>query len=223
MINSSSFKTQIFTAVSAPIDLKRQYGQLRYPCFSNSDPFVNQDHIEKTEFDRFDQCESTIYIMVTQADALTGTERLISAVRLMSTANDYDLAAPSWGYLTDGIALPKTSDTFDGSRWVGRSSRTLEGMASTGLLVMAIVNVAKERGFKQLIGATNALAAEWFASRDVDIEILSEPYYSERDNAYLIVATYPVDDELYQAGLELFNLAFEHGLAESNIEHSTAA
>jgi hypothetical protein len=44
----------------------------------------------------------------------------------------------------------------EGSRWVGKSSRTYEGALSTALLMLQLHQLAQEHGFQQLIGVIAA-------------------------------------------------------------------
>jgi len=71
----------------------------------------------------------------------------MSAMRLRPTLVDYELEMSSYRYLTDGITLPKESSIYEGSRWVGRSSRSTEGMLSTAMLVTKLFHLATENVF----------------------------------------------------------------------------
>src|SRR5690606_15023551 len=136
MNTQAQLVTHVYTPKTVPSELMKQYGQLRYKCFKPEDPYVNLDHQQLVEFDRFDECHDTIYIMVVADQTKSFKQsQLMSAMRLRPTLTDYELEMDSYRYLTNDIALPKEAGIYEGSRWVGRSSRTTEGKLSTAMLI----------------------------------------------------------------------------------------
>lgn len=212
MSHYDQYRIVICPATEADAQLKLQYGRLRYPCFSADDPYVRLDHQRSLELDHFDQRPDTTYLMVT-ADGGRQPARLVSAVRLIPTLADYELEMDSYRYLTAGIDLPKAADTVEGSRWVGRSSRSQEGMISTGLLMLSLHQWARRQGVQQLIGTISTKSEQWLARRATAHDRHSAAYYSARDDLTILVSRIDLDQRFLEAGKALL----VNGLAESHI------
>lgn len=207
--------THIYTPTTVPFTLLKQYGQLRYKCFKPEDPYVTLDHQEETELDHFDQDSSTLYIMVVAVQvASPGQVQLMSAVRLRPTLAAYELEMDSYRYLTDGVTLPKEAGVYEGSRWVGRSSRSTEGMLSTAMLVTKLFHLATEMSFREIIGTISTLSENWMAKRQATAQRHSELYHSERDKLDILVSRIQVNEEF----LGMANLLLQSVLREINLE-----
>ena len=200
-----NYDTHVYTYNSLPADLLLQYGKLRYRSFKPDDPYVNLDHINKTEFDRFDKgLSDPIYIMITADDGPAGNLRLVSAMRFISCDAEYDLEHPSWSYLTEGVELPKSPSICETTRWVGKSSNTTEGMISTGLLNMATVNLAKSQGWTQTLGSPAEAGANWLRKRGAIVEQFGEPCFLEREGYTIQLTLVDLDERYFKIGLDMF-------------------
>ncbi|WP_101759567.1 acyl-homoserine-lactone synthase [Oceanicoccus sp. KOV_DT_Chl] len=199
-------QTRLYIATQTPVHLKQQYGQLRYQCFDPDDPYVNMNHQQQIELDHFDQQPSTIYIMITETTA-KGQDSLISAVRFLPTIYDYELEASSYQYLTHGTKLPKSPTIWESSRWVGKSSRTRLGQLSTGLLSVAMYELAQQKAFSAIIGVITSKAKRWMNARELNTRQTSELYRSERDNTDLMIQTTTIDISMYQMGMTMLQSA----------------
>lgn len=207
--------THIYTPSTVPPSLLKQYGQLRYKCFKPEDPYVTLNHQEETELDHFDQDPTTLYIMVVAVQVTSpGQAQLMSAVRLRPTLADYELEMDSYRYLTDGITLPKEASVYEGSRWVGRSSRSTEGMLSTAMLVTKLFHLATEMSFREIIGTISTLSENWMAKRQASTRRDSDLYHSERDKLDILVSRIQVNEDF----LGMANLLLKTVLREINLE-----
>lgn len=185
MQTASIFSVQSYTGTTIPDALLRQYGKLRYQCFEPDDPYLKMDQDQKIELDHFDGYPSTIYIMVTSKEHGKQT-RLVSAVRLIPTIEPYDLEQPSWSYLTNSITLPKDQSIYEGSRWVGKSSRTYEGMLSTALLMLQISQLAQDLQFNQILGVVAAKGEAWINKRHAGNQKTGVRFPTKKDGEILI-------------------------------------
>lgn len=207
--------THIYTPATVPLPLLKQYGQLRYKCFKTEDPYVDLNHEDKTELDHFDQDASTLYIMVVAVGvASPGQAELMSAVRLRPTLMNYELEMDSYRYLTDGITLPKEAGVYEGSRWVGRSSRSTEGMLSTAMLVTKLFHLAIEMSFHEIVGTISTLSENWMAKRQATTQRHSDLYHSERDKLDILVSRIQINEDF----LGMANLLLQSVLREINLE-----
>jgi N-acyl-L-homoserine lactone synthetase len=185
MLNRAMFTVETYAGHHVPASLLKQYGQLRYQCFDTDDPYVRMDHQNGLELDHFDKRPTTIYIMVICHQSGL-SDKLISAVRLIPTTEPYDLEQPSWSYLTDYFPLPKSTKVLEGSRWVGKSSRTPEGTLSTALLMLQIYQLAQRHGVEQLIGVIASKGQNWLQKRKTKADPSSVRHQTERDGEILI-------------------------------------
>src|SRR6478609_7582781 len=112
MLNHSVFTVDTYAGNQIPPSLLKQYGKLRYACFAVDDPYVRMNHHDRTELDHFDQLPTTLHLVVTSKQP-NRPKKLVSAVRLISTVEDYDLEQPSWGYLTAKLDLPKANNVVE--------------------------------------------------------------------------------------------------------------
>lgn len=213
MNTSSSFKTSVFSPSNVPSSLLRQYGMLRYQCFTQDDPYVNLDHVQKTEFDHFDRDEHTQYIMIYMEDAQKQQD-LVSAVRIRPTLADYELEMPSYLYLTRNTNLPKDATVYEGSRWVGKSSRTAEGMLSTAMLVSKLYYLSRELSFNELIGTISTLSESWLSKRSAQTERRTSTYHSNRDKLDIMVSRIRMDETF----LGVANTLLQQALMELTFE-----
>lgn len=217
-MNYSSFCTSVFTPDTTPRSLAHQYGALRYKCFSKDDPYVALDHHSQTEFDHFDRDESTRYIMVYTTLAGQPNE-LMSAVRIRPTLLDYELEMPSYLYLTEGVSLPKDPALYEGSRWVGKSSRTSLGMLSTAMLVSRLYHLSHELAFSEIIGTISTLSENWLSKRTAKTERESDTYHSERDKLDIMVSRIRIDEKF----LDMANMLLMSTLRDFNLEQVMVA
>lgn len=185
MINHSIFTVDTYTGSQIPPSLLKQYGRLRYACFAVDDPYVRMNHHDRTELDHFDHLPTTLHLLVTSKQP-GQSKKLVSAVRLIPTVQDYDLEQPSWEYLTAKIDLPKARNVVEGSRWVGKSSRTYEGALSTALLMLHLYQLAQEKGFDQLIGVIASKSETWLNKRHAGIQPAASRHHTERDGEILV-------------------------------------
>lgn len=205
--------THVYTPTNVPALLLKQYGQLRYKCFKPEDPYVTLNHQDKTELDHFDRDNHTLYIMVVAVQDYGQTE-LMSAVRLRPTLVDYELEMESYQYLTDGITLPKETGVYEGSRWVGRSSRSTEGMLSTAMLVTKLFHLATEMSFREIVGTISTLSENWLAKRQAATKRHSELFHSERDKLDILVSRIQVNEDF----LGMAHLLLQSVLRETNLD-----
>lgn len=215
MMSHAQLVTHVYTPATVPFTLLKQYGQLRYKCFKAEDPYVNLDHQEQTELDHFDQDANTLYIMVVAVQISSpGHAQLMSAVRLRPTLLNYELEMDSYHYLTNNITLPKEAEVYEGSRWVGRSSRSTEGMLSTAMLVTKLFHLATEMSFREIIGTISTLSENWMAKRQAATRRHSELYHSERDKLDILVSRIQINEDF----LGMANLLLQSVLREINLE-----
>lgn len=212
MLNHSVFTIDTYNGNQIPAALLKQYGKLRYTCFAPDDPYVQMNHQDKTELDHFDTKPTTLHILVTSKQP-KHPKKLVSAIRLIPTTEDYDLEQPSWGYLTDNIALPKQTHIVEGSRWVGKSSRTYEGALSTALLMLQLYQVAHERGFHQLIGVIAAKSEAWLNKRNTDVHAASHRHSAERDGD-ILVTTMALDQQFVNAAKNMMLQSMDFSLVK---------
>jgi len=213
MMNYFSLSTSVFTPGTVPATLSYQYGQMRYKCFTKDDPNVNMNHDNETEFDHFDSDEQTRYIMV-YVHNNGQPQELMSALRLRPTLLDYELEMPSYLYLTENISLPKDSKVYEGNRWVGKSSRTSEGMLSTAMLISKLYHLSHELSFNEIIGTISTLSENWLGKRSAKSERSCAAYHSERDKLDILVSRIKVDESFLEAG----NMLLQSALKEINFE-----
>ena len=167
MKNHALFTVDVFHGGNVPGPLLKQYAQLRYACFDREDPYVKMDHEKSMELDQFDSLPSTLYVMVTSKKPRC-KKQLVSAVRLIPTLQSYDLEQPSWAYLTQHLVLPKSAQVVEGSRWVGKSSRTYEGAIASALLMLQLYQFSQERGYLKMIGVVTEKGEAWLARREAN-------------------------------------------------------
>lgn len=214
-MSQAQLVTHVYTPATIPSTLLKQYGQLRYKCFKPEDPYVNLNHHDRTELDHFDQDSHTLYIMIVAVHVSSpGQIQLMSAVRLRPTLLDYELEMDSYRYLTDSITLPKKADVYEGSRWVGRSSRSTEGMLSTAMLVTKLFHLATEISFREIIGTISTLSENWMSKRQATAQRHSELYHSERDKLDILVSRIQVNEDF----LGMANLLLQLVVRETNLE-----
>ena len=214
------YKTHVYTHYSLPADILQQYGEERYKCFQPDDPYVNLDHKNKTEFDKFDAgVSSPLYLVVTADDGPGHGSRLVTCSRFISTMEEYDLEADSWSYMTNGIQLPKAPHICENTRLVTKSSNTLEGMIANGLMIMKMCELCRSYGYTRVLGVTPVVGVEWVQKRGGNIETIGTPYHSERDQYPLIIAMSHIDSAHFDMGLNIFKL----GLGQRAISQISVA
>jgi N-acyl-L-homoserine lactone synthetase len=191
MLNHSVFSVETYVGGIVPPGLLKQYGRLRYDCFAVDDPYVCMNHQNRTELDHFDELPTTMYLMVISKQA-GHPKKLVSAVRLIPTVEAYDLEQPSWSYLTNHFALPKANNVVEGSRWVGKSSRTYEGKLSTALLMLQLYQCAIEHEFNQLLGVVALKSQEWFEKRNTNLQA-SEVRHQTATDGEILITTINID------------------------------
>jgi N-acyl-L-homoserine lactone synthetase len=212
MLNHSVFTIDTYTGTQIPAALLKQFGRLRYACFAQDDPYVQMNHQDKIELDHFDTRPTTLHVLVTSKQPKR-PKQLVSAIRLIPTVEDYDLEQPSWGYLTQNLTLPKAADVVEGSRWVGKSSRTYEGALSTALLMLQLHQLAQEHGFQQLIGVIAAKSEAWLNKRQTDVYAASHRHNTERDGD-ILVTTMALDQQFFSAAKNLMLQSMDFGLVK---------
>lgn len=212
-MNYSQLGTYVYTAANIPQTLLVQYGRLRYRCFDPNDPNVNMSHWDKTELDHFDRDPNTLYVMVVARQA-GGSEQLISALRLRPTLVDYELEMESYRYLTEGVPLPKDAQIYEGSRWVGQSSRSTEGMLSTAMLLTRVFHLSKELAFQEIIGTISTLSENWMSRRQMDAQRESTLYHSSRDKLDIMVSRIPVNEDF----LAMANILLQGVLRQNHLD-----
>jgi N-acyl-L-homoserine lactone synthetase len=196
---------------------------MRYRCFSKDDPYVALNHQQRTEFDHFDMDHQTLYVVVYQNSLRDGLQ-LMSAVRLRPTMAAYELEMPSYLYLTRGIQLPKAHEVYEGSRWVGQSSRTPEGMLSTAMMMSKLYRISALLGFKEIIGTISTLSENWLGKRAATTERKSELFHSERDRLDIMVSRIKVDESFSEIAHQLLasslkNFSFDEiGLSSTDLD-----
>jgi len=203
MTYSYNLQAGIYNCQNIPQDLFQQYGNLRYQCFEKDDPNVCMDHFRQVEFDHFDQSPHTLYILVTQRSAPSDIPTLISAVRLIPTTRDYELEMESYRYLTKGVELPKSEEIVEGNRWVGKSSNTVLGKLSTGLLLIKLYQLSQKQGFKQIIGTITTKGEAWLNKRKTSTSRNSDTYTVEKENIDILVSYIDINEELLGAAKSL--------------------
>lgn len=201
MRNHAVFTVETYAGNTINHQLLRQYGRLRYPCFAKDDPYVRLNHKEGTELDHFDRLPSTRHILVCKKEPGSPAV-LTSAVRLIPTVADYDLEQPSWSYLTAKMSLPKASHVVEGSRWVGKSSRTYEGTLSTALLMLQLCQMSREEGFTEMIGVVAAKGEAWLHKRQARSTGGSARHATERDGE-ILVTTIAIDDAFHSVARQM--------------------
>jgi N-acyl-L-homoserine lactone synthetase len=207
MRNQSVFTVDIYTGNLVPPALLKQFGRLRYDCFDVNDPYVLMNHQDKTELDGFDRLPTTLHLMVTSKQPRQA-KKLVSAVRLIPTTEEYDLEQPSWSYLTDRVQLPKAGNIVEGSRWVGKSSRTYEGTISTALLMLQLYQLSRDKGFDQLIGVIAAKSETWLNKRQAGNLSSASRYSTERDGE-ILVTTINLDQQFLNSARQLMLQSME--------------
>lgn len=185
MHDQAVFTVEVYPGDSLSPALLKQYGKLRYQCFAHDDPYVNMNHREKTELDHFDTRATTWHVIVCKK-APRRAKSLVSAVRLIPTTEPYDLQQPSWSYLTDSIQLPRQANVVEGSRWVGKSSRTYEGTLSTALLMLKLYQLSREQGFDQMIGVIAAKGEAWLRKREAGETTVESRHLTQRDGEIMV-------------------------------------
>ncbi|HQQ62530.1 MAG TPA: acyl-homoserine-lactone synthase [Pseudomonadales bacterium] len=217
MKNHSLFTVDVFAGNSIPPALLKQYGKLRYKCFDPNDPYLKMDHDRMIELDHFDTRPSTIHIMVTSKRARS-PKQLVSAVRLIPTLEEYDLEQPSWSYLTGSITLPKSSEVMEGSRWVGKSSRTYEGTLSTALLMLQLYQLSREKNFDRIIGVIAEKSEQWLEKREANASAGSTRHFTGRDGN-IMVSHINIDRSFLEASRRMMLSSME----EWSITHTAVA
>ncbi len=193
MMTERIYKSQIFSATHAPFDLRLQYGTMRYHSFTKDDPFLNMNHINKVEFDKFDERESTLFIFAWAENKTGGKRELISAVRLIPTVLDYDLEADSWSYLTEGLNLPKTPEIFEYSRWVAQPKPRTPCQICTSRLGIELYHLGQRLGIKQFIGVATTALTQYMKNKGLTLESLTAPISTDRDDDTLEVYIQDLD------------------------------
>lgn len=186
------YECHIYSATQTPADLKQQYFNLRYQCFEPNDPNLNMDTINKIEHDKFDKVPITTYIMVIEKKQ--DKIELMSAVRWIPTTEEYELQQASYNYLTKNTELPASHQICEGSRWVGKSSRTKEGQQTTSLLMKTLCHDANRRGFNKMIGVIADISGAWMNKRSTHNVQKGEKFYSDRDSTNLSITTISLDE-----------------------------
>lgn len=207
-MSNKHYSVIINSAKNIAPHLMANFGRLRYKCFEPDDPNVNMDHSRRIELDHFDRMEDTTYIMVVATE--NGQQELVSGMRLRPTTADYELEMDSYRYLTDGVALPKTTTIMEGSRWVGRSSRTPEGMLSTGMLMNALYRYCRALGVTDIIGTISTKSEAWLGKREAQAQRSSNPYYSLRDDLTIMISNIKLDETFLSAANNLFSQGISH-------------
>ncbi|TNF33475.1 MAG: hypothetical protein EP312_09320 [Gammaproteobacteria bacterium] len=207
-MSAKHYSVIINAAPSINPELMTRFGQLRYQCFDANDPNVNMDHFRRTELDHFDRMDDTTCIMVIATE--NSRQELVSAMRLRPTTSDYELEMDSYRYLTEGVSLPKSSTIMEGSRWVGRSSRTPEGMVSTGMLMNALYRYCLTLGVKNIIGTISTKSEHWLGKRAASAQRESNPYYSQRDDLTIMISNIALDQTFLHAANHLLNQGLGH-------------
>jgi N-acyl-L-homoserine lactone synthetase len=187
MKSHALFTVDVYRGDSVPMPMLMQYGRLRYDCFDEDDPFVNMDSKRRVELDHFDQRPSTLHVMV-MSKRPRRQKQLVSAVRLIPTTEDYDLEQSTWGYLTNNMALPKSPSIMEGSRWVGRSSRTYEGTLSSALLMLQLYQLSKEMAFDNVLGVITEKGEQWLERRQANAERDGAAYTIQGDTRIVVSA-----------------------------------
>ena len=199
------YNTHVYTYKSLPNDLLMQYGKMRYGSFQPDDPNVTwMDHKNKIELDRFDEgLSEPLYLMVTANDGPKGRSRLVTGMRFIGCDKEYDLEHSSWSYLTDGVNLPKSPNIVETTRWVGKSSNSEEGMVTTGLLNMRMVELGKEMGWTKTIGSPTEMGSNWCRKRGAKVIHLGQPWYSPREKANIQLTIIDIDEFYFKMGFEM--------------------
>ena len=163
MEDQSKYKFVICNSVNAPDKLKRQFGQYRYKTFKPNDPYAHLNHSDKTEFDKFDEMPTTIYVMaVSESDC---DQELLVGTRILPTISEYELESPSWSYITNtifqGRKLPKSAFVWESMRWAGVSLKRNERKIGDGLAMMGLYQAGLDYGFTEIFGVTTTRARKF--------------------------------------------------------------
>lgn len=206
---NETYNLVICTADKVPADLKFQYGQLRYNAFSKDDPFVNLCHNTRTEFDRYDKMDTTLYIMATAQRE--HVRELIVACRCLPTLFDYELEMPSWSYLTDhiieGESLPKSGKVFESMRWVTVPRKRSEAHVGAGIVAVGMYQAGLDYGFKEIIGVTTGQVIEFIKRQGKTTRSITPPLRNERDKDSLEIHYQILDEAFLRASIETYEQA----------------
>lgn len=210
MEDDKRYKFIICQATNAPANLKKEFGEARYRVFNKDDPYANLNHEDKTEFDAYDERDTTLYIFAVVE--VGGDQSLLVGVRALPTLFGYELENKSWSYMTDeifdGHELPKSPTIFESMRWVGVSMKRNDRKIGDGLAMMGLHQAGKDYGFTEIFGVTTTRAQKFMdregytnysitplidTGRDGDT---LEINYQVLDEAFLRIATKKYKDAL---------------------------
>jgi N-acyl-L-homoserine lactone synthetase len=136
----------------------------------------------------------------------------------------YELEMPSYLYLTQDIQLPKDQSVYEGSRWVGQSSRSPEGMLSTAMMMSKLYRLSMALEFKEIIGTISTLSENWLGKRSATTDRKSHLFHSDRDKLDIMVSRIKVDESFSDIANQLLvnalkNFSFDEiGLSQNNLE-----
>lgn len=181
-----------FSATATPSDLKRQYGQLRYKDFRPDDPFLTFDHVNKTEFDDYDDMDSTLLLLATMSEGFSSS--LVAGARILPTTEPYDIEEPSWHYLTNGIQLPKSPNTWVCGRWTSIAENSVHRQICNSLIMLEIHRASIEHGFDSYFGVTTKRGYEWFEKVGITARMGSPEYFTGRENDTIHLVTVDVNE-----------------------------
>lgn len=212
MTNLSDFKSYIRPATETPINLKQQFLRLRYDCGIKGDP-ICFDHKNKLDIDRFDEMDTTIYIITTEK--VNSKEHVITGARIMPTIIDYEFEAPIWHDRIGNYPLPKSPDIYSGGRWVNRyivnhqgwsvdGNDKAKGFIANGLMLMNFYRACEARGVKTIIGWPSTRIVRFGERNTMTKRYPGQLKSKGGDGRDICFAEYDVNEELYNMGLKSF-------------------
>lgn len=207
------YKSHIYAASSTPIELKMQYGRLRYKQFSDGDAFVSLDHSSRVEFDEFDDMPTTLYLFAVAEDE--PHSRLITGVRLMPTVVDYDMEMDCWKHLLVGIDLAKEPHIYAGGRWYGASHKTAEGRLGGGMLLQEMYTASQSFGFTMVHSFALSPCTNWMKKKNLANREAGMTYDVRPDGRKLSLNETPINAQMYELGIKQYRDALKEVDVES--------
>ena len=211
MEDQAKYKFVICNSVNAPEKLKRQFGQYRYKTFKSNDPFAHLNHSDKTEFDKFDEMPTTLYVMAI-AESDEGQELLVGT-RIMPTLSDYELESASWSYMTDalleGKKLPKSPYVWESMRWAGVSLKRNDRKIGDGLAMMGLYQAGLDYGFTEIFGVTTTKARKFMDRMGYTNYSITPLIDTGRDGDTLEINFQVLDDAFIRIATQKYKDALE--------------